>query len=365
MARKRTLWPITRPTQAKHTILRKYLDAWLPILGAGRSAHEHLVLIDGFAGPGRYSGGERGSPLIMLSAYLEHPTTLDATAHFFFIEEDHARCEHLRSEVTQLTLPAKVRVEIIEGSFVDALPSLIDRLTARFGQLPPTFAFVDPFGAEEIPAALSTDLLDFPRCEALVYFPVAFLARFAEQPEFAPILNGLYGGDQWKRALAASEFETKKRMLHDLFLAELQKRIQWVRSFEITPATEAGGNTYYLFFGTGSQVGLRRMKDAMWKVDPASGEAFRDSTLADHPVLFEQKPDLGRLRDILREEFGRNWFTISQAEEFTLLQTAFRDNGHLKPVLRAAEAASVLEVERPDGKRAGSFTPGTKMRFGS
>jgi three-Cys-motif partner protein len=301
----------------------------------------------------------------MLSAYVEHSTTFDATAHFFFIEDDHARCEHLRTEVAQMSLPAKVQVEIIEGSFVDEFPRLIDRLTVQFGQLPPTFAFVDPFGAEEIPAALSTTLLNFPRCEVLVYFPVAFLARFAEQPEFMPILNSLYSGDQWKRALGAPDFEARKRMLHDLFLAELQKRIQWVRSFEITPATEAGGNTYYLFFGTGSRVGLRRMKDAMWKVDPTSGEAFRDSTLTDHPVLFEQEPDLRQLRQMLRERFGTNWFIISQAEEFTLLETAFRDNGHLKPVLRAAEADSVLEVQRPAGKRAGSFTPGTRMRFGS
>lgn len=365
MAHRQTLWPITRPTQAKHTILRKYLDAWLPILGAGRSAHEHLVLIDGFAGPGRYSGGEPGSPLIMLSAYLEHSATLEASAHFFFIEEDHARCEHLRGEIAQLTLPAKVHVEIIEGSFVDEFPRLIDRLTEQFGQLPPTFAFVDPFGAEEIPAALSTALLDFPRCEVLVYFPVAFLARFAEQPEFTPILDDLYGGAHWRSALTAPDFETKKRMLHDLFLAELQKRIQWVRSFEITPASEAGGNTYYLFFGTGSHVGLRRMKDAMWKVDPASGAAFRDSTLAEHPVLFEHEPDLARLLEMLREKFPSTWFTISQAAEFTLLETPFRDEGQLKPVLRTAEADGVLEVERPAGKRAGSFTPGTRMRFRS
>jgi hypothetical protein len=80
-------------------------------------------------------------------------------------------------------------------------------------------------------------------------------------------------------------------------LAELQRRVSWVRSFEITPAAEAGCNTYYLFFGTGSRMGLRRMKDAMWKVDPEAGQAFRDSTLADHPVLFEHAPDLDRLRD--------------------------------------------------------------------
>jgi hypothetical protein len=46
--------------------------------------------------------------------------------------------------------------------------------------LPPTFALIDPFGAEEIPAALSTRLLEFPRSEVMVYFPVTFLARFGE-----------------------------------------------------------------------------------------------------------------------------------------------------------------------------------------
>jgi three-Cys-motif partner protein len=176
-------------------ILRKYLDAWLPILGAGRHAHEHVVLIDGFAGPGRYSGGEPGSPLIMLEAYLDHSATLDATPHFFFIEEHHERCEHLRQEIAALSLPSKVDVKIIEGSFVDEFPALVDGLRTRFGQLPPTFAFIDPFGAEEIPVALSTPLLEIPRCEVLVYFPVGFLARFAGQPEFKPILDSLYGGE--------------------------------------------------------------------------------------------------------------------------------------------------------------------------
>jgi three-Cys-motif partner protein len=53
------LWPLKRHTIAKHQILRWYIDAWLPILGAGRWAKDDVVLIDGFAGPGRYRGGEK------------------------------------------------------------------------------------------------------------------------------------------------------------------------------------------------------------------------------------------------------------------------------------------------------------------
>jgi hypothetical protein len=50
---KETLWEMTRHTAAKHTILRKYLDAWMPILGGGRPAHRHVVLIDAAGDIGR------------------------------------------------------------------------------------------------------------------------------------------------------------------------------------------------------------------------------------------------------------------------------------------------------------------------
>jgi hypothetical protein len=118
-------------------------------------------------------------------------------------------------------------------------------------------------------------------------------------------------------------------------------------------------------FGTdNAEQGLRKMKDAMWKVDPRGGEGFRDTTIAEHPVLFEERPNYGQLEAMLRERFRADWFTIEQATRFTLIDTPFRDNGHLKgPVLVAAERRGVLDVRRHAGQRAGSFTSGTRMRF--
>lgn len=363
---KETLWSMKRHTAAKHTILRKYLDAWIPILGGGRYAHEHLVLVDAFAGPGRYSTGEDGSPLLMIKAHLEHPGEITAAVHFYFIEEDADRVAHLRGEVAALDLPSSVTVEVIEGSFDPEFPALIGRLTAAFGTLPPTFAFIDPFGASDLPIALTTPLLDVPRCEVLVYFPVSFLARFGEEPEFLPTMNSVFSGEGWREAFESTlDFDTRQRMLLDLFMDELRKRVPYVRAFEITPAREAGGNTYYLIFGTpNADQGLRKMKDAMWKVDPVAGISFRDSTLAEHPVLFQEKPNFQELKEMLRERFGREWFTIEEAERFTLLETPFRDNAHLKtPTLKPAEMRGDFEVARTKGQRAGSFTAGTRMRF--
>jgi len=366
MSEKQTLWPMTRHTAAKHTILRKYLDAWLPILGGGQFAHDHVVVIDAFAGPGRYSTGEEGSPLLMIKAYLEHSGEIRATPHFFFIEEDADRVTHLRQEVADLAIPAEVESEVIPGSFDPEFPHLISRLEARFGRLPPTFAFIDPFGASDLPVALSTPLLDVPRCEVLIYFPVSFLARFGEQPEFVPIMDSVFSGGNWSEAFDSElDYEARQRFLLDLFIAELRKRVPYVRSFAVTPAHEAGSNTYHLVFGTpNAEQGLRNMKDAMWKVDPVGGEQFRDSTLADHPVLFDSKPPFAELELMLRDRFGDAWFSIEEAERFTLLETPFRDNGHLKlPTLKPAEKRGVLEVQRGSTQRAGTFSAGTRMRF--
>lgn len=366
MDKRKTLWAMTRPTAAKHLVLRKYLDAWLPILGGGRYAHDDLVLIDAFAGPGRYSTGEVGSPLLMINSYLEHSGDITARPHFFFIEEDAERIRHLRGEVARLNVPTSVEIEIVHDSFDPAFPQLIAGLEARFGHLPPTFAFIDPFGAGDLPVALSSPLLNVPRCEALIYFPVGHVARFGEQSEFDPTMNNLFSGNEWRSAFApAIDFETRKRMLLDLFMDELRKRVPYVRAFEITPMREAGGNTYHLVFGTANaEQGLRKMKDAMWRVDPSGGRRFRDTTLVEHPVLFDAAPPFAELAALLKRRFGNSWFTIEQAEEYTLLETPFRDNGHLKlPTLKPAERTGELDVRRAAGQRGGTFTRGTSMRF--
>lgn len=52
-----THWALEPHTQAKHLILRRYLEAWLPIMATHNG---RIVFVDGFAGPGRYVGREEG-----------------------------------------------------------------------------------------------------------------------------------------------------------------------------------------------------------------------------------------------------------------------------------------------------------------
>src|SRR5437899_7643209 len=146
-----TRWPIEPHTQAKHLILARYLKAWLPIMA---SFNGRIVYIDAFAGPGRYSKGEEGSPLIALKALLANPMFDSARRRcdvvFFFIEEDRQRANALEEELSQLKLqtnfPAWVEYKVIHGQFAPEMTGLLDQLERERKILAPTFAFIDPFG---------------------------------------------------------------------------------------------------------------------------------------------------------------------------------------------------------------------------
>jgi three-Cys-motif partner protein len=64
-----TIWPLDPHGRVKHLILKRHLDAWLPIM---TRSFPRLVYVDGFAGPGIYEGGEPGSPIIALRAAIHN-----------------------------------------------------------------------------------------------------------------------------------------------------------------------------------------------------------------------------------------------------------------------------------------------------
>jgi len=107
------------------------------------------------------------------------------------------------------------------------------------------------------------------------------------------------------------------------------------------------------------------MKEAMWKLDPVTGQRFRDSSNVDHPVLFEPEPDVAPLRRMLREHFGTHPITIEEAEDFTLFETPVRHDAHLKKqTLSVGEREGQLApVDAKPGRRKCTYPKGARMRF--
>ena len=363
MPPRETLWPITPETAAKHQVLRTYLNAWFPIMGrrGGR-----LVVIDGFAGPGRYEGGEPGSPLIMLDALRTHSARASITAEvvFLFIEEKARRAAHLKGEVDAVkNLPGMegVTVEIARGRYHEELQPLLDDIDARGASLAPTFAFIDPFGYASTRLELAGRILGFKRCEVLIYVPLPFIARFVagdDPPEDA--ITHLFGDDRWRAAQSESTQDGRERALHDLLIDRLREECEFVRSFEIVGSGPNNGAT--LFFGTNNRLGLSKMKSAMWKVDPVEGQAFQDSTDGGQITLFQPTPDFGQLESQMRDHFGTRPFTIEDAVDFTLVGTGFAEEHVKTKTLRPAENGGRLVCLSSRAKRL-TYPAGTRLRF--
>jgi three-Cys-motif partner protein len=362
-------WPLEDHTLAKHRVLRSYLDGWIPIMGQqalrAYGSNRRLLLVDGFAGPGRYTGGEPGSPLIMLDALTSHtalPRLCDVKFMYLFVEHNPARVAHLRSEVEQLDLPPNVEVFIEEGDFEATFGNVVDDITSSGKLLVPTFAFIDPFGYSAASMSLTGRFLSFPRSEALFFLPLSYIHRFVGRSGQEAALTALFETDEWREAIPLSGND-RRSFLIELFERQLrnQGQVKHVTSFELRPRD---GNDYRLVFATGHDKGLKVMREAMWSVDPLEGTRYVAHTQTGQEVLFQPTVNTGALLSELQSAFRKNWFTVPQASEVALVRTPFLPDRHLKRLtLVPAEAAGLIEVKRPAGRRNGAFTDDVQIRF--
>lgn len=150
--------------------------------------------------------------------------------------------------------------------------------------------------------------------------------------------------------------------LRAVYARQLQERAGFDHMQSFAMINETGNIGYYLLHGTRHRAGVKLMKSAMWRVDPGGGCTFSDR-LADEDVLFVLDPDLRPLRqELLRHYAGQRGISASDIEWHTLLHTPYRE-AHVRPVLRQLEAAGVIQVDRPAGKR--QFAAGVTIEFPS
>lgn len=319
-----------------------------------------------------YAGGEDGSPIIALDALAQHkhlPNMKGCRFRFLFIEEDQARFEMLKATVDSRQHPPNVEVTVRPGTFEDHIGEAFDgleRAKKDFGIRPsrPSFVMVDPFGVKGLPLDLLRRLAEFPKTELLVSLMYEPISRFLEQPAFESPLDALFGTKEWRSA-ARLDPPDKRKFLSDLYANQLRSiGMEYVRLFEMRDARNR--TEYFLAFATHSLEGLRVMKEAMWKVDQATGGMFSDFTAPsrEQATLFEAKPNYDQLRGLMLSRFaGRPDVPVSKINEFVLVETAFRET-HGRDVLRKAQKDGSVTVERLGEKRSKNYWgTGTRVTF--
>jgi hypothetical protein len=112
---------------------------------------------------------------------------------------------------------------------------------------------------------------------------------------------------------------------------------------------------YFLYFASNNRLGLSRMKEAMWKVDPGGGYMFSDATDFGQNVLFEHEPDRRALRRLIPSRFAKQRAGAQQIENFVVEDTPFLAT-HYRKVLSEMEADAALKYLNPAaGRRRGTY----------
>ena len=352
-------WAIEPHTRAKLDILRFYLQAWFPILSTG--GFPRIVYIDGFAGPGRYAGGEEGSPLVALNAALKQPLPLRSIIEFHFVELDPqclARLEHeIESLRPELQQRPNVQVTIHkEQNFAEAY----DRICPRLGEdrrTVPTFALIDPFGFSGIPYGLISRLLSKNKCEVLITFVVDAINRWLTHPD-AHIRSHIIETFGTDAAIAIAEGAGDRAIhLKNLYQQQLGKVAQFVRYFEMRDSKDRV--VYYLFFASNNSLGHLKMKEAMWKVDPLGDFRFSDSTNPNQQVLFSNPSVEPLVTDLDSRFLGVAQIPIKQVETYVQDKTPYLRK-HMTEALTQLESdgrLKVAELKTNDKRRRSGTYP--------
>lgn len=375
IANRKTLWEIQPHTKIKHLILRRYLEAWLPIMAQRR----RILFIDGFAGPGRYSRGEEGSPLIALRVLLEHPHFEQPRPRrevlFCFIERREDRAAALQQELQAFgenqPIPGWVNYKVIHGEFTNVMITKLDDLDEKGKRLPPTFAFIDPSGFKGVPMEVIARIVKNPRCECLITFMYEYINRFINSTDL--IIHGhldqLFATNDWRVFQEERDPAKRRHGITDLYRKQLIEYagLKHVRTFEMI--NEGNRTEYFLYFGTNDRLGLSKMKEAMWRADPEHGQVFSDLTDLRQMVLLEPTSNIEPLKNLLLENFrGRGCVGIKEVSDFVLFDTPYSEAIHLKTLtLKPMEQESppLINARGHEGRprRAGTYPDGTLIEF--
>lgn len=331
-------WDYTEHARAKHEILKRYLDAWYSILGSSRA--KRLVILDGFAGRGRYIGGESGSPLLIHDAAVRAVGRGVAQRITIACSEANSTNYRLLEEATaQLPNCDGVELRTQHEEFAVAAAPVAEWLAERRGLIP-SFIFVDPYGFTGVPLDLIKSLLAVDRVEVLLTFMARDMSRFLTLVTVEATLTEFFGGDAWRKCVQPDEDARTECLLlryQEVVRPAIASFVTPFRVFE----DERQATLYYLVHLTNHPLGMRRMKEAMVAHSPDM--TFWPITVRPKDQLAldvsEEKP-YPSLQKHLLDRYQQCSMTFED-----LLNEDYPDGVWVEPQYRAA----ILDLEKTEG----------------
>ena len=357
-----TTWPLSKHTEAKHKILRAYFGAWVSILSR---EYPRIVFVDGFCGPGHYTGREPGSPMIVIeeaqkALAVPHLKPLpDFSLDLWFNDEEHARVEQLKSVLSERPKgDARAVVhDPIEGLFEQTINDILKTLNGYPGQVP-LFVFIDPFGAKGFSMATIEKILKREGAEVFLLLDVDGMDRnlMAWDAPNRRILCDVFGLPEADFDPIRASGDQKKRisLLRQLYEKRLRDRnlAQGILPFRMYDRRNQP--LHDMIFLTNNKLGFVKMKESMWKADETGEFKFSEADIDQLPLQFESIEE--RLWGKLIREFGGKTISGADVTRFVELRTFFLKK-HKTAALKLHESDQFPAAERIIVKRENARGP--------
>jgi len=350
-------------TAAKHRILKHYLLQWFPILG---KYNKHLAYVDGFAGQGVYSKGEHGSPIIALNAANMYADNMSLDIDMWFIEKDRDRAMILKSQIENFSgrLSDHLHYKVINSEFEKEFPQIVETLTSD-GSMPPTFAFIDPFGY----SIKMTTLLDFlknKKCEILVTFMSSKLSRFIDWENLSHnvTVDELFDDTSWRSL--ASNGKKKISALTELYVKRLKSNhVKYVKPFHMHNHSYP---VYSLIFATNHPYGLNAMAGSMKNIGVDDDCQFFDANGPKQTGIYQYMDKTCLLKHPAELIFQKFSGTTTSVEKVMTFVNSNTDHVFDKRVLGQmadglAPRITMVKTRHGAVARKNSYPDGCKITF--
>lgn len=352
-----TVWDAQPHTLAKVAILRSYLEKWFGILGR-TFAGKDLWYIDGFAGPGEYREGHDGSPKAAIEAAARALSA--AGSHWkagsircIFVEEDAARFANLQGWLDRSPRDDRVWSRAINSTFVEALAELKRDTANPLQGYAPVFAFIDPFGATDVPFTAVRELLSRPKAELLMNLDsdgIDRIYRAGKHADHERLLAEIFGGREWHALDGITRTNERVQAILTLYKTKLRALpgVRYVFSFEMQSSTRS--INYHLVFASQHSLGLEKMKESMKQLDQDGSYRFCDESVGQERLF--RFDDLHTHALSMFEALQGTVVEFSEVNDYALTESPFVN---AKGMLKELEGKGLIDVIADGPRRKGTY----------
>lgn len=262
-------------TLLKLEIFKKYLREWLPVfLAKDKTIWNEINIFDFFAGPGKDTAGNQGSPLMIVEelensnyngkTYKEYIEDKNLKIKLLFNEFLKQKYDQLKVNLASYTNSPHYTITTQNEDFKDIFERIKPEIASKQAA---SLLFLDQNGIKQIDQSTFQFIISQKKTDFIFYISSSYILRFAQEDAFQKYLS-----------ISKEDFEGQPYYhCHRVVLNYYKSLISPTAEYYLAPfSIKKGKNIYGIIFGTSHLFGIEKFLRVCWNIDPQRGEANFD-----------------------------------------------------------------------------------------